>query len=596
MAKITALRRIKKDSGFTSDNQCIRIVLEDGTTLRYTDCLYDLTTSFKNQNGVEVPTDQVTYSSIMGFNLSAVGGDSNEPSLIDLEGVLGPLGYTREQIAQGLFENARIYVFLTDRERPIEDEEKLFSGFWGETTTLDGRYITKFTSLLSIMEIQTTRVFSQFCDTKLGSTRCGVKMSATSWENTGLEYIQNFDPLTSLNISPVQWFDFSDLSTITLQNGQNLQEIRSKVVSDWDNNTGAYRMTGTSGTWPRGDSNINGRRACYFLPDDVLIGRGTSSQLSDIVNSSEASSFDMFLIFHDPNKSSPVTIIGGSQGMGPFMEPLSANTELSSSSGMRAYRRDVSRIVDRGSLWDYTSNNPSLFMCNFVEDNLSTTVGAVTTSGYNQGGFLLGEILVYPQLKNSDRQLVMNYLADKWGISLSGNIINTSDNKDARTRTVVKADVSEYVWFEAGGNGQLGGSEPVWNTSVGGTTEDGDILWTTVPARVLQLTVNAGNGTDSQFTLEDSLPIGFDDTYANGFFEVISGVNKGVKGVIISHNLNTFSMNYPTLKEFNQGDVVQIKIGCDKTKTDCRLTFKNIKNFQGFDLPQKSAIFKSGKR
>jgi len=155
MSQLTTLRTTYKE-GPTTDSQCVRIELQDGTILRYTDSQLNLIMSNRNVDGVETPLDEtVTYNSLVGLDLSAVGSTSEASGVVDLEGILIPLGYTREQIASGVFDKARVFIFLTNYNRPVEDEEKLFTGYWGETTTIDGRYVSKFTSLLSVFEVDT---------------------------------------------------------------------------------------------------------------------------------------------------------------------------------------------------------------------------------------------------------------------------------------------------------------------------------------------------------------------------------------------------------------------------------------------------------
>lgn len=177
MATLTAERQVYKASKATTDAYCLRIVLKDGTIYRYNSSLSDLTMNYFNNEGVRQIQPPVVYQSATGLDFSAVGLDLDSPGALDLEGSLESLGVTKEQVAQGLFSKARLYVFLTDYTNPTEDDEAIFSGFWGETTIIDGRYVIKFNSLIDTLQVDTSRIISNYCDTKLGSFRCGVDFS-----------------------------------------------------------------------------------------------------------------------------------------------------------------------------------------------------------------------------------------------------------------------------------------------------------------------------------------------------------------------------------------------------------------------------------
>ncbi len=178
MATITALRLAYKQAGDITDCKCLRIVRKDGTIYRLTALDKDLIITTKNNLGVEqaLPAS-VTYKAASIADFSAYGNSMGEFGQIDIEGVLESTGFLRADIVNGLFDRARIYIFTTNYNRPIEDEEPLMSGFWGEVTLIDGRFIAKFSSLIDTISLTTGRVYQASCDAQLGSFRCGVKLT-----------------------------------------------------------------------------------------------------------------------------------------------------------------------------------------------------------------------------------------------------------------------------------------------------------------------------------------------------------------------------------------------------------------------------------
>jgi len=75
-------------------------------------------------------------------------------------------------------------------------------------------------------------------------------------------------------------------------------------------------------------------------------------------------------------------------------------------------------------------------------------------------------------------------------------------NGDAALGGLVKPTVPNGRWFYASVAGTSGGSEPAWNTAVGGTTVDGGVTWTTILPLAVTGTLT-GVGTDNR-TLYDT--------------------------------------------------------------------------------------------
>lgn len=597
MAQITALRRAYKDAGDTTDCQCIRIELKDGTVLRYTDSLEDLTTTLSNQGGVEVPITSVTYSSLLPFNLSAVGGSTGSVSEIDLEAVMGPLGYTREQISQGLFEGARVFVFLTNYLRPVEDEEKMFTGFWGETTTIDGRFVTKFKSLLSVFEVDTTRVISQFCDAKFTGPRCGVKMVPTLRDGTG-----NVDTFTPADLEPTSWYDFSDSSTLTISSG------RISVVQDKGSLGVLLQGSGSTTSYPV-LSTLNGIQSA-----DFSYNVGTSLTRKSLTNNTgwptaagiiRNTTNDVYIVCHSYDGETRVGFIGtrnfsSTLPYGPLARDsdTSANTVVNPNG--KTYDSDLLLIPTRDDLHTYIQS-PAILM-----SNSATGATQFDFIGYSElgaftpdSGCNIGEIIIIPQTNDIDRLKVINYLGQKWGISTSGitTDVLTASTTDAKLRRVAYDPAIDYLWFEAITTGAIGGVNPFTASPIGTEITDNEVTWIVVPARIIELTTAVSQGLNNQIQVNQTLPSDFADVYANGKLEFLTGPNAGTDYVIIGNTLNTFTINTPVITATELNDQIRITIACNKTTNECRNKFMNGTNFQGFpDLPTKANIFKFGEK
>lgn len=137
---------------------CLRIVCTNGTTIRVTRYPRDLTMS----NG------QV-YQSGSGFDFSGYESTSGfSPSAIDLEGILGFAGVTREAVATGVFDNARAYLFATSFLAPVEDYEPITASFLGKASLTDNGYRIEEMGLVDALNQSVGHTVSPMCDKPFG--------------------------------------------------------------------------------------------------------------------------------------------------------------------------------------------------------------------------------------------------------------------------------------------------------------------------------------------------------------------------------------------------------------------------------------------
>ena len=186
MSTITTTRRNYKNAGIVTDAQCVRVVRKDGTILRFTDCTQNLTMStYIDGNGASqsLPSD-VTYTSLGYKATAADSGADMTPGTVDLDGILATGHITRDDLKKGLYDQARIYVFYTNYNIPVEDEEKIITGFWGEATILDGTYTITFRSLIDVMSTRTGKSYSPTCAARLGDSSCQVGLVKAVWASS----------------------------------------------------------------------------------------------------------------------------------------------------------------------------------------------------------------------------------------------------------------------------------------------------------------------------------------------------------------------------------------------------------------------------
>jgi hypothetical protein len=154
--------------------------------------------------------------------------------------------------------------------------------------------------------------------------------------------------------------------------------------------------------------------------------------------------------------------------------------------------------------------------------------------------------------------------------------------RDAGTGSVVKPTTENGRHFECTTAGTSGATEPTWNTTIGGTTNDGTVVWTAIKALSQTGTVSAvvdrANFTATGISIEA-------DWWNYGVLEWLTGDNEGLKCEVKdddgSGELELFmaAVHLPVI-----GDTFLVKAGCDKRQVTCKTKLDNILNRRAEDF------------
>lgn len=169
--------------------------------------------------------------------------------------------------------------------------------------------------------------------------------------------------------------------------------------------------------------------------------------------------------------------------------------------------------------------------------------------------------------------------------------------------TDVKPTTENGFQYRCISSGTSSGSEPAWNTTVGGTTNDGTVVWETRPAAKRTGVVTVG--TDL-YTLEvgsilGPLDGGTGGSATGGYFapgQVIftSGQNDTLTRRILSFEQSGSNWLVKLKDPFpyvpGVGDTLFLQVDCDKAWETCQ-RFGNYKNFRGENkTPGNDALYK----
>ncbi len=190
---------------------CLRIACTNGTTIRVTRYPKDLSMS----NGQIYLTgsgyDLTGYESTNGFS----------PSSIDLEGILGFAGVTREAVASGVFDGARAYLFACNYLNPVEDYEPIAASFLGKATLTEQGYRFEEMALIDALNQTIGKTYTPACTNKFGGQEyAGCKVNLAPLTVTG-----TLSTVTSSTImrdsTRTESADYFAYGTIQFTSGQN---------------------------------------------------------------------------------------------------------------------------------------------------------------------------------------------------------------------------------------------------------------------------------------------------------------------------------------------------------------------------------------
>lgn len=156
---------------------------------------------------------------------------------------------------------------------------------------------------------------------------------------------------------------------------------------------------------------------------------------------------------------------------------------------------------------------------------------------------------------------------------------------DADLGSVVKPTIENDRYFKCTTAGTSDATEPAWNLTLGGTTADGTVVWTTIQGLTVTAKVTAIFGSDQQFDI-DYAGDAPDALLTGGVATFDDGLNVGIKREVKSWTLSTTKVHLFLRTPFRIliGDSLTISAGCDKIDSTCRDTFDNIHNLRGEPL------------
>lgn len=197
----------------------VRIECSNGLIVRLTDYPRDLDmggTIYQTDSGYQFTGQQA------GTGLSA--------AVMDLDGVASIAGIDRDELASGVFDGARLYVFATTYTAPTEDEEPIGAAILGKTTLLDDRYRVEMMSLSDLLGQSVGKTYTAPCPKRLGGQEfagCKVDLAPLTVPGTVTAVTSAAVVRDAARTEAADWFAMGTIEWLTGDNaGLKPQEIK----------------------------------------------------------------------------------------------------------------------------------------------------------------------------------------------------------------------------------------------------------------------------------------------------------------------------------------------------------------------------------
>jgi uncharacterized phage protein (TIGR02218 family) len=125
----------------------------------------------------ELVVDGLTYVASTGFLPSAIKTASDlSVDNLDVDGFLDDAALRAEDLIAGLFDGARIDVFIVNWAELGQGRLLLRKGFLGEIKRADQRFSAEIRGLSNRLQQTAGKLYSRLCRVDLGSSECGVAL------------------------------------------------------------------------------------------------------------------------------------------------------------------------------------------------------------------------------------------------------------------------------------------------------------------------------------------------------------------------------------------------------------------------------------
>ena len=204
-------------TGVTTLCRCWKLIRADGVVLGFTDHDEDLV------------FDGTTYRAATGFTASAIDQSLGlNVDGLEVTGALVDDSLSEDGLAAGLFDNARITLWLVDWREP-DDRIILFAGSIGEVSRGEVQFNAEIRGLAHALGQPRGRLFQRSCDAVLGDARCGIDLGGSQYRGNGtVTQVSNSRTFQASGLSGFAsgWFSRGKIAWQTGANAGAVMEVK----------------------------------------------------------------------------------------------------------------------------------------------------------------------------------------------------------------------------------------------------------------------------------------------------------------------------------------------------------------------------------
>jgi uncharacterized phage protein (TIGR02218 family) len=192
---------------------CWRLERSDGWVRGFTD------------HDRELVVDGLTYVASTGFLPSAIKTASDlSVDNLDVDGFLDDAALRAEDLIAGLFDGARIEVFIVNWADLGQGRLLLRKGFLGEIKRADQRFSAEIRGLSNRLQQTAGKLYSRLCRVDLGSSECGVTLGPRT-DTYAVTQVMAADTVRIVTARATGFFTFGKATFTTGANAGAVNEV-----------------------------------------------------------------------------------------------------------------------------------------------------------------------------------------------------------------------------------------------------------------------------------------------------------------------------------------------------------------------------------
>ncbi len=173
----------------------------------------------------ELVVDGLTYVASTGFLPSAIKTASDlSVDNLDVDGFLDDAALRAEDLIAGLFDGARIEVFIVNWADLAQGRLLLRKGFLGEIKRADQRFSAEIRGLSNQLQQTAGKLYSRLCRVDLGSSECGVALGPRT-DTYAVTQVIAADTVRIVTARATGYFTFGKATFTTGTNAGAVNEV-----------------------------------------------------------------------------------------------------------------------------------------------------------------------------------------------------------------------------------------------------------------------------------------------------------------------------------------------------------------------------------